>query len=171
MTQAQALLTPYDTGERLEPRPWVDGGLNAAQLVRLSAGGPVPTFEDFGRVDFDNEQNRTVLTVYVNQDARGCVLHIEDLTEEALTVTGGTEAVVIGLEHSPGVEELLSMAERGRKDFLCQASRGGYDDQDQADAATRWAAAERAAAVIRARFQSQTSGQQLEVDRPKPLHP
>jgi hypothetical protein len=39
MTQMQALLTPYDTGERLEPRPWVQGGLNMAQLVRQSVGG------------------------------------------------------------------------------------------------------------------------------------
>ncbi|MDN5803013.1 MAG: hypothetical protein L0H26_00240 [Microlunatus sp.] len=152
MTQAQALLTPYDTGDRLEPRPWVQGGLNAAQLVRLSVGSPAPTFEDFGRVDFDDDENRTVLTVYVDRNAHGYVLHIEDLTEEALTVTGGTEAAVIGLEHSPGVEELLSLAERGREDFLYQASHGDYDDQDHADAATRWAAAERAATVIRARL-------------------
>ena len=153
MTQTQALLTPYDTGERLEPRPWVQGGLNAAQLVRLSVGGPVPTFEDFGRVDFDDEENRPVLTVYVDRDAHGYVLHIEDLTEGGpLSVTGGADAVVIGLEHSPGVEELLSLAQRGREDFLSQASHGDYDDQDQADAATRWAAAERAATVIRTRL-------------------
>lgn len=74
MTQMQALLTPYDTGERLEPRPWVQGGLDMAQLVRQSVGGPVPAFQDFGRVDFDNEENRTVLTVYVDRDANGYVL-------------------------------------------------------------------------------------------------
>lgn len=42
MRQMQALLTPYDTGERLEPRPWVQGGLNMAQLVRQAVGGQVP---------------------------------------------------------------------------------------------------------------------------------
>lgn len=149
MSQA---LTPYDTGERLEPHPWISpGSINAAQVVRGSIGIPAPTFEDFGRVDFDDEEGRTVLTVYVDTDPHGYVLHIEDLTEDPLRVTGGTEAVVIGLEHSSGVEELLSLAERGREDFLYQASHGDYSDQDQADAATRWAAAQRAAEAIRAR--------------------
>ena len=152
MTRMQALLTPYDTGERLEPRPWVQGGLNMAQLVRQAVNGPVPAFQDFGRVDFDDEENRTVLTVYVDRDAHGYVLHVEDLTEEALTVSGGTEAVVIGLEHSPGLEELLSLAARGREDFLYQANHGDYSDQDQAEAATRWAAAQRAAEAVRARL-------------------
>lgn len=150
MTQA---LTPYDTGDRLEPHPWISpASLDAAQLVRGSVGIPAPTFQDFGRVDFDDEESRTVLTVYVDRDSHGYVLHVEDLTEEALAVTGGTEAVVIGLEHSPGVEELLSLAQRGREDFLYQASHGDYSDQDQADAATRWAAAQRAADAIRARL-------------------
>lgn len=151
MTENQVLLTPYD-GERLEPRPWVPGGLNAAQLVGVPFGTPAPTFEDFGRVDFDDEENRTVFTVYVDRDPHGYVLHVEDLAEEALTVTGGIEAVVIGLEHSPGVEELLSLAERGREDFLYRASHGDYTDQDRADAATRWAAAQRAADAIRSRL-------------------
>lgn len=49
-------LTPYDTGQRLEPRPW---------LVQHRA-----TRDDFGKVDFDNEESATQAIVYIekNQD-------------------------------------------------------------------------------------------------------
>lgn len=48
-----------------------------------------------------------MLTLYVTTGHSGYVLHVENLIE-SLTVTGGTEAVVLSLEHSPGIEELLS---------------------------------------------------------------
>lgn len=51
-----------------------------------------------------------MVTLCVTKSPSGCVLHVENLIE-SLTVTGGTEAVVLSLEHSPGVEELLSLAE------------------------------------------------------------
>jgi hypothetical protein len=48
-------LTPYDTGERLEPQLW-------------------PTSDDpetFGRVDFDDDEGRTVFTAYVERRRPG----------------------------------------------------------------------------------------------------
>lgn len=144
--------TPYDTGERLQPRPWIEVRGQVATPVRwCDDAARKPEAEDFGRVDFDNERGRTVLTVHVTSGPTGYVVHIEDVYD-LLTVTGDTEALVIGLEHAPGVEELLSLAERGREDFLYQARHGDYSPQDQADAANRWAAARAAAAAIRTRL-------------------
>ena len=53
-------MTPYDTGERLEPQLW-------------------PTSDDpetFGRVDFDDDEGRTVLTAYVERRGLDYVLHV-----------------------------------------------------------------------------------------------
>lgn len=118
-------LTPYDTGDRLEPYAWVVVRGSAATPIRWCAdGADQPDPEDFGRVDFDDDESRTVLTAYIAREGSGYVLHVENLLDETLRVTGGIEAVVIGLEHSPGVDELLSLAERGREDFLHQARHG-----------------------------------------------
>ena len=53
-------LTPYDTGERLEPAIW--------EPEPLIGNEP---HEDFGKVDFDNEEGRTVLTVWVERTELG----------------------------------------------------------------------------------------------------
>lgn len=50
-------LTPYDTGERAEPRPWPTGG-NADR-------------DDFGKVDFDNDESRTLITLWVERRPEG----------------------------------------------------------------------------------------------------
>lgn len=62
------MLTPYDTGKRLEPHVWVprDPGLPPAQDP-----------DDYGRVDFDNEEGGTELTVHVDREDDGTLtLHI-----------------------------------------------------------------------------------------------
>lgn len=71
-------LTPYDTGDRLEPHPWVRGEV-------ASPGGLPWRVEvgDFGRVDFDDDEGRTVLTLYVERSVTGgYALHVENLTAE-----------------------------------------------------------------------------------------
>lgn len=48
--------TPYDTGERLEPNPWT------------------PTRRDpdtYGRVDFENDESATELTLVIKADGNG----------------------------------------------------------------------------------------------------
>ena len=45
-------LTPFDTGERLEPHVWAG-----------AQGG------DLGKVDFDDDEGRTVVTVYGERSA------------------------------------------------------------------------------------------------------
>ena len=50
-------LTPYDTGEVLEPKLWP---------VRYSEpGGSAEDRADFGKVDFDNDESATEFTVQI----------------------------------------------------------------------------------------------------------
>lgn len=50
-------LTPYDTGEALEPKPWPP---------RYSEpSGSAEDRADFGKVDFDNEESATLYTVQI----------------------------------------------------------------------------------------------------------
>jgi hypothetical protein len=59
-------LTPYDAGARLEPRTWVT---STAGLTRDNV-------DDFGKVDFDNEEGATMLTVWAEPGEEGVtVLH------------------------------------------------------------------------------------------------
>lgn len=102
-------ITPYDTGERLEPHPWVKVRGQVATPMRWCADAATPPeAEDFGRVDFDDEEGRTVLTLYVTHSPggpdgpSGYELHVENLIG-SLTVTGGTEAAVLSLEHPPAL--------------------------------------------------------------------
>ncbi|MGY4541377.1 hypothetical protein ACVWY0_001286 [Arthrobacter sp. UYNi723] len=79
-TDTLAELTPYDTGDRLEPHPW-----------------PRNTPEDYGKVDFDDEEGATALTLHVdrNKDASGgYTLHIENVSV-GLTVEGDETAPMI----------------------------------------------------------------------------
>lgn len=66
-------LTPYDTGQRLEPHAWVQG--------QVATPGGLPRqveVDDYGRVDFDNDEGATVLTAYVERTATGgYVLHVD----------------------------------------------------------------------------------------------
>jgi len=69
-------LTPYDTGERLEPHVWVKGE------VATPGGLPRRVIrDDYGRVDFENEEGGTVLTVLVERAADGYVLRVDNLSE------------------------------------------------------------------------------------------
>lgn len=52
-------LTPYDTGERLEPHPWIarDPGLTKAKEP-----------DDYGKVDFDADDGYTVATLHIRKE-------------------------------------------------------------------------------------------------------
>ena len=60
-------LTPYDTGERLEPKLWV----GSTQGV-----GSQNDRDDWGKVDFDNDESSTELTIYVEDKGGDLVVHI-----------------------------------------------------------------------------------------------
>ncbi len=84
-------LTPYDTGDRLEPKPWHVQPLNLPDADEAAR---------YGRVDFDNDSGETVLTAWVerNEDRKGYTLHTDVQGEETPTVkltVEGQEALII----------------------------------------------------------------------------
>lgn len=100
---------PYDTGARLEPQLW-----------------PTGDADSFGRVDFDDEESRTIATAYITREGSAYVLHIVN-PSDALTVTSDHGRVLaLDEDTGSGIEELLRLAERGRADFEHQASYGDY---------------------------------------------
>lgn len=71
-------LTPYDTGERAQPIPWV----SSTDRVRDRATG-VADSDRYGRVDFDDDESRTVATVYMMKGSDGNYhLHIEAMDDD-----------------------------------------------------------------------------------------
>lgn len=126
-------LTPYDRGTRLEPQLW-------------------PLGEDpdsYGRVDFDNEESRTVLTAYVEREDDGYALHVHGMAEPlSVVVDGGGRVVPVDAQLCDGIAELLSMAERGRADFEHQDSYGDYSTADRAAADRRWLLAQAVAKLL-----------------------
>lgn len=73
----QQIITPYDTGERLEPKAWHVQPRNPPSEEEA---------ERYGRVDFDDDEGRTVLTAYVERTPIGYAVRIENAAEP-VTVT------------------------------------------------------------------------------------
>jgi len=61
-------LTPYDTGDRLEPHQWVKG-----QVATPSGLPRQAEADDFGRVDFEDDEGSTLLVVFAEPDGAGGV--------------------------------------------------------------------------------------------------
>jgi hypothetical protein len=68
-------LTPYDRGERLEPKPWV----RPVPLMRWED-------EEYGKVDFDNDESATIFIVHFEKEGEGYVLHVQNLAGDPLRV-------------------------------------------------------------------------------------
>jgi len=66
-----AELTPFDTGVRLEPQPW--------QPLLAEP-------QDWGKVDYDNDESNTVFTIWVENQQGEYVVHIDCHHGEAPTV-------------------------------------------------------------------------------------
>lgn len=134
-------LTPYDTGDRLEPNPW---GLVALDPNRC------------GLVDFDDEEGTTAFTVVGKRfDAStpaaapaASPLTADDACHLLSISTGsctpvieldGDRVLVLDEEALGGLGELVALARRGRDEFLRQASTTDeYDDEDRAAADASW---------------------------------
>lgn len=54
-------LTPYDTGQRLEPKTWVTS----------TAGVTKGNADDFGKVDFDTDSTSTLATLWIERQEDG----------------------------------------------------------------------------------------------------
>lgn len=59
------ILTPYDTGQRAEPKLWQR---TRAEVLQVARHGEA---EDIGNVDFDDDEGATVVTVHVSRDPDG----------------------------------------------------------------------------------------------------
>lgn len=78
----EPIKTPYDTGVRLEPKPW------HVQPANLS------DFEEadrYGRVDFDNDAGETVAQVLAQRGPSGPILTVTDWSEWLTIKYGDTE--------------------------------------------------------------------------------
>ena len=127
-------LTPYDRGTRLEPQLWPLGD------------DP----DSYGRVDFDDEESRTILTAYVEREGDGYAMHVHGMGEPlSLVVDGGGRVVPVDRELCEGIDMLLSMARRGREDFEHQAAYRDYTAEDRAAADRRWLLAQKVAELLR----------------------
>ncbi|MFC4048333.1 hypothetical protein ACFOY4_01445 [Actinomadura syzygii] len=64
-------LSPYDTGVRCEPKSWLPYGTAVTERT------PV---ENFGKVDFEDEEGNTVCVAYVERGRDGrYTVHVEPL--------------------------------------------------------------------------------------------
>lgn len=75
-----AEITPYDTGVRLEPKAWVRRALGR----HYTGKGPATRDsieDDFGKVDFDNDESATQITVWaeVDPDTGKLTVHIDKM--------------------------------------------------------------------------------------------
>jgi hypothetical protein len=60
-------LTPYDTGEILEPKLWLK---EESQFKGITASA------EFGRVDFENDESNTEFTVWFERTDDGYRMHV-----------------------------------------------------------------------------------------------
>lgn len=63
-------LTPYDTGERAEPHLWVRPG-NAAPLDPAVDPHAEELRDNYGKVEFDNDESATVAIVHIERTEDG----------------------------------------------------------------------------------------------------
>lgn len=58
--------SPYDTGDRLEPHPWIEYGTPQSTPVDLSAPA-----QNVGKVDFDDDERVTRFTLHIERAEHG----------------------------------------------------------------------------------------------------
>ena len=70
-------LTPYDTGERATPIPWVSADSDFTAIHRDRDP------DDFGNVDFDDDEGRTIATIHLSRrDDGGYTVHIMPMDDD-----------------------------------------------------------------------------------------
>ncbi|AYD87319.1 hypothetical protein SEA_VALENTINIPUFF_16 [Microbacterium phage ValentiniPuff] len=72
-------LTPYDRGERMQPDPWVrrvKGYWVAGSELERPA-----EVDDFGKVDFNDDENASMVTVWVERRNGEIIVHVHPLQD------------------------------------------------------------------------------------------
>lgn len=130
-----ASLTPYDTGDRLEPVPW-----------------SLDAHDRYGLVDFDDEESSTVFSAVGKTFDDGSEGYLLSVTSGAYTPAvevDGDRTVVVTEEMLAGVRELADLADRGWEDFCHQTREtADYSSADIADASHRWHLAQSALTAL-----------------------
>ena len=67
----------------------------AQPVLALDANEPPDGPATYGRVDLDDDEGRTVLTLYVERTAEGYTLHVENLTDSLRIEVDHDEAVEV----------------------------------------------------------------------------
>lgn len=76
-------LTPYDTGARLEPKPWPVATPTALDQISLDEIGLADELDRFGNVDFENDESATLVTIHVSKNPDGThTVHVIPMTDE-----------------------------------------------------------------------------------------
>lgn len=119
---AHRTITPYDRGTRLEPRIWVKNGTTGTEMPRPALD------DDYGRVDFDNDEGATDLTLYVDpnnnpggdNETTPQHLVIASLCERPLRVTADCQILTEDTDVLDKIAALLGSPEDwdGAADFL-----------------------------------------------------
>lgn len=134
MTPARRPLTPYDTGARLEPRPWL----------------PISS-DHYGLVDFDDDEKTTQFTLVgkAYDNSPGYLLSVTSIGCAPDIELDGDRTAVLTKEMLAALTVLADFAQRGYDDF-CEhaASTDDYADTDIADAEVCWQAARTALAIL-----------------------
>lgn len=86
-------LSPYNTGERCEAKPWIPYDTKVSEAT--------PT-EDFGKVDFDNDEDGTECTIHVEraEDGRHVVVIDNHGDDEDIIVSLRLEKTTVIVDHS-----------------------------------------------------------------------
>lgn len=84
--------SPYDTGARLEPHPWVHGGTTGSRYQRPAEP------DDYGRVDFDDDEGTTIATVHIEGSADAPEdVFVMRISANAPVLIYGPDGAVIGI--------------------------------------------------------------------------
>ncbi len=95
-------LTPYDTGDRLEPQPW-----------------PLESDDHYGLVDLDNDESNTVFTIVGKRPdntadgSPGYLLSISTYGDDSAVEIDGDRVLVLDEDTLAGLNTLVELAEQG----------------------------------------------------------
>ncbi|WP_449279747.1 hypothetical protein [Leucobacter sp. GX0328] len=98
-----ASLTPYDTGDRLEPQPW-----------HLSDA------DHYGYVDFDDDESATVFTIVGKRPdhntadgSQGYLLSVSTYGDDSAVEIDGDRVLVLDEDTIAGLNTLVELVEQG----------------------------------------------------------
>lgn len=98
-------LTPYDTGDRLEPQPW-----------RLTDN------DHYGYVDLDNDESATVFTIVGKRrdhntadGSQGYLLSVSTYSDDTAVEIDGDRVLVLDEDTLAGLNLLIRLARQGAK--------------------------------------------------------